>query len=253
MLRDVILAMLFLARVPLSHYWFIPMIVGLYLFIPIIGAALHRLDMKLVLIPSAALALYLFGVPLLAQLLSVAGSDVNVTSILEPGFSGGVYGVYLLSGWGVERTKQLPSVGISGIVTIILFAICVGFQYWCFSLGSSYKIWYNNLLLSLLGIALFVLFARMPNNAIVSRDLRTSQSRVTAFGAIVGPLSYYSFAVYLIHNPICMLLSPLIRDLSLIRPIQVFLLAFSVLMVSMVVAALISRIPNVGKVLLYLK
>ena len=36
--------MLFVEKLDMSHFWYMPMIVGVYLFLPIMGSALHTLD-----------------------------------------------------------------------------------------------------------------------------------------------------------------------------------------------------------------
>ena len=41
---NVLRTMLFVEKLDMSHFWYMPMIVGVYLFLPIMGSALHTLD-----------------------------------------------------------------------------------------------------------------------------------------------------------------------------------------------------------------
>ena len=70
----------------------------------------------------------------------------------------------------------------------------------------------------------------------------------------VQALSYYSFALYLIHFPVMMAVKGPLLELGIPnRALQVIVVSLVVLAVSLIFAMAIAKIPKVGKRLLYLK
>lgn len=71
------------------------------------------------------------------------------------------------------------------------------------------------------------------------------------FYKLIKVCSYYSFAIYLIHNMILNLPSFVMQKASMLQPVKVVLLWAGVLSLSLFCAVVINRIPKVGKILFY--
>jgi len=58
---------IFIENVKLSHYWYIPMILGLYMIIPMLSNMLNSTDKRLFFLPLALGFFYIFMVPFIAS------------------------------------------------------------------------------------------------------------------------------------------------------------------------------------------
>lgn len=233
--------MLFLENVGMGHMWYMPMIIGLYLFLPFIANGLRKLDdPKLLLFPLACALVLFLGIPLLSILSQSFGHGALRCEIAE-GFSGGAYGCYMLLGYCVKKFPLRDRV--KPILLATLFLLCflatVSLQIFAYSKGIFAPVWYTNGLLLAAGFFLFLLFS-------CGAALRNSR--------VISTLSYYSFALYLVHFPILMLLAPHIASLGIESHVaQVALLLSADLAISLALCIAIARIPNIGSRILYLK
>lgn len=156
------------------------------------------------------------------------------------GFVGGLYGVYLLLGLLVKRKvfSAIPSV-IVFVVGILTFVGVVALQIWLYSTGIGYSVWYSNGLLCISALCFFELFSRAVN---------------PPSGVFVRSLAKYSFAIYLVHFPIKMLISPWIGAyFGESSFVCVPVLTAVALLVSWVAVMVLAKIPFVGPRLLYIR
>ncbi|NHM16164.1 acyltransferase family protein [Eggerthellaceae bacterium zg-887] len=232
--------LLFLEPVNIGHMWYMPMILGMYLFLPFIANGLRRVnDVKVLAFPLLVVIIALFVPPLFNAVSRCFGCE-SLLSTLDAGFSGGVYGCYILLGYCVKK-GVLGSIPLRMVLILgfISFASVVLFQEFIFAKGVEIPLWYSNGILLLAGFFLFVTF---------SRGHRLKESFV------IQRLSYYSFALYLVHYPLKLLLAPVVIASGLpSHLLQTLVIAAVVLMVSLFLCALIRRIPVVGAKILYLK
>jgi len=107
------------------------------------------------------------------------------------------------------------------------------FSYWN---GIKYAVWYNNATLFVAAFSIFAFMARI---------------KAVKDNAAIKNLAICSFGIYLIHNPIIMLL---IRNVSFthssVRVIVVFAITVAI---SWSVVYCISQIRHIGKVLFFIK
>lgn len=235
--------MLFLEPVGMGHMWYMPMIIGLYLFLPFIANGLKMLDDDRALrFPLAIMVALLFVIPVLSATKQALGGSSEAT-LIDAGFSGGVYGCYMLLGYCVKKEafKAIPRwlVVVAGIAAFVLTILLQMFSY---GEGVRYNVWYNNGLLLLSGISLFELLSR----ALTLRPNRT-----------VAVLSYYSFALYLVHFPVRLLLAPIVLKWPFVEAspnfFGVLVLFVVVLAISLLLCWMVARIPKIGTKILYLK
>ena len=88
--------MLFIENVGMGHMWYMPMIIGLYLFLPFIANGLKRIDNPRLLLFPLTIACAIFFVTPVASILSQCAGEAAFKSEIAEGFSGGAYGCYML-------------------------------------------------------------------------------------------------------------------------------------------------------------
>ena len=79
-----------------TQFWYVPMIIGIYLFIPAVGIALKHLDTRYCFIIGGFTFLYIFIPPTLNPIFISMKISFQLTAILDLSFSGGRYGLYIL-------------------------------------------------------------------------------------------------------------------------------------------------------------
>ena len=221
-----------------SHMWYMPMIIGMYLSIPFVTSALKHYDVKTINNATVVFALLAFLLPFITTLLDMNGiQNVNIQYCL--GFSGGVYGIYILLGYLVKKDyfKKYSSKSMA-LLAIVSFLICVGFQYYAFLRGYNFFLWYEFPFILTGSFALFELCSRMKT--------------VKAYKGVQF-LSKYSFAVFLIHNLFRFPLLPFIVYLPFTEPVKALILWVLLVVFSYAAAVIIYRIPRLGKFVLYMR
>ncbi len=221
-----------------SHMWYMPMIIGMYLSMPFAASALKPYNPKTIRNATMVFSLLAFALPFITVLCDINGIE-NVTIQYSLGFSGGVYGIYIILGYLVKKDlfKKYSSY-LLGILTIISFLICVLFQYYAYIKGYNFFLWYEFPFILLGSFTLFELCSRIEH--------------VRAF-PFVTFLSKYSFAVFLIHNLFRIPLLPVVVQLPVPEPIKAITLWILLIIFSYLAAVIIYRIPRFGKYILYMR
>ena len=188
---QVIEDLLFVHGIKMSHVWYMPMILGMYVLIPFVANALQALDVKILLFPVGFFTLFAFGYPFFSIVNHVLGREA-LSFQMSLGFSGGVYGLYFVFGYLIKKGifKRIKNALLITISCFSLFG-CVVLQGWAYNNGYQYTIWYDCPFILFCSLALMELFSRI--------------SRVPGY-RIIRLLSKYSFAVYLVHDMIRLLL-----------------------------------------------
>ena len=221
-----------------SHMWYMPMIIGMYLSMPFVSDALEHFDSATVWRATLVFSLLAFLLPFITLVLDMQGiQNVNIQYCL--GFSGGVYGIYIILGYLVKKGqfKHFNSVKL-GLITIISFMICLLFQYYAFTKGYDFALWYEFPFVLTGSFALFELCSRM--------------GKVRAY-PLVSFLSKYSFAVFLVHNLFRLPLLPIVVQLPYTEPVKALILWVLLIILSYAAVVIIYRIPRFGKYILYMR
>ena len=229
---------LFVRQISLNHIWYLPMIIGLYLLVPFVANGLCSLDYKLLRLPIVIMFMAVMVFPVIEIIMKGVGME-TLSIKLSDGFSGGVNGLYLILGFlikkGMLKKYRVYCIGLMGVAA---FLLTVKLQLWSYQHGNAYNVWYNCGLLVICTVCIFEMFSRI---------------RITRCCKLIKVVSYYSFAIYLIHNMMLREISSMIQQIKLLQPVRVVLLWIGSLILSIFCAAIINRIPKVGKLLLYTK
>ena len=221
-----------------SHMWYMPMIIGMYLSIPFVASALKHFDDKIVFQALLVFSFLAFVMPFITAFCEIENIK-NVAIQYSLGFSGGVYGIYIILGYLVKKGmfKNIARYKL-WILTIVSFLICVLFQYYAFIKGHDFFLWYEFPFILLGSFALFELCSRKKS---------------VRFYSQVKVLSKYSFAVFLIHNLFRLPLLPVVVMFPFSEPVKAIILWILLTIFSFTAAAIIYRIPKFGKYILYMR
>ena len=220
-----------------SHMWYMPMIIGMYISIPFVASALKHFDTETINQATIVFSLLAFLLPFITIVLEMHGiQNVNIQYCL--GFSGGVYGIYIILGYLVKkgRFKKYKSRNL-GLLAVVSFIICVLFQYYAFIKGYNFVLWYEFPFVLIGSFTLFELCSRIE--------------KVRAF-SLVSFLSKYSFAVFLVHNLFRLPLLPVVVDLPYSEPVKAIILWILLIILSYIAVVIIYRIPKIGRYILYM-
>ena len=221
-----------------SHMWYMPMIIGMYLSMPFVASALKHFDVDTIYQATIVFTLLAFLLPFVTLLCKMHGLDgVAIQYCL--GFSGGIYGIYIILGYLVKKGKfkNVSSLKL-WVLSIVSFLVCILFQYYAFVINYDFFLWYEFPFILLGSFALFELCSRV---------------KTVRFYSWVTVISKYSFAVFLIHNLFRLPLLPIVVQLPFPEPVKAIILWILLIVFSFTTAAIIYRIPRFGKYILYMR
>lgn len=214
------------------------MIIGMYLSMPFVSNALEHFNPKTIYQATIVFTLLAFLLPFITTALAMHGiKNVNIQYCL--GFSGGVYGIYIILGYLVKKELfKKYSTNKMIVLAIVSFLICLLFQYYAFVKGYDFFLWYEFPFILTGSFALFELCSRMK--------------KVKAYPIVIF-LSKYSFAVFLVHNLFRLPLLPLVVQLPYSEPVKAIILWILLIIFSYIAVVIIYRIPRFGKYILYMR
>lgn len=237
-LQDFIVSIFLLKPLSLNHFWYMPMIIGMYILIPFVANALKEYDTKTILKPLIFFAVLVYLAPFLISLVKFYGIK-GLSVQISLGFSGGVYGIYMVLGYLIKKDflKKITSL-IVALILIITFIVYIFIEIFYFNHGFTIHIYYESPFVLICSICLFELISRLKK---------------VKFYATVYTLSKYSFGVFLVHNLYVRLFTHFFTKLNMNNSIKFIVLFLVVVILSYITVILISRIPKAGKYILYLK
>lgn len=99
---------LLLRHAGLSHAWYMPMIIGRYLFLPYVANVLHQVDGKLLGVFMLVVYAYCFVAPSMSLYQSVFQiyPDKLVSAQPDLSYGGNCYGLYLVLGYAIARYQD---------------------------------------------------------------------------------------------------------------------------------------------------
>lgn len=227
---------LFLRSLTLGHGWYIPMIIGTYIFLPIVSTALHSLPQKLIVSVCAVLYLYKFLVPSSNWLLPFLNQP-TITPQLDLSFGGGQYGLYFILGY--IFAKMSPSMlkefqhQIFFFLILVLFSLTVIIEMICVT-----GVWYDFFSLPIMSSLLFIRLKEIHLENLFSAN----------FLSFIRSLSLCSFGIYLLHYPLLMIFYQKLATNS--NPfILTIPLTFFTYCITFLLVYAISKISHCGQIL----
>ena len=173
---------LFINETPVAiQMWYMPMIIGLYMFIPFIANALRIADEKITLLVLSLALIYLFAVPTVNSLF-LAREWPAVSSHLDLSYIGGIYGVYMIIGYLVKKySNKIKSIKLTWLMLIAAsgLLLAVGWHYLLeIHLEYKYNTWYDSVFILVSSVATFLILIKQFGKAKSSKPLSKVASSV---------------------------------------------------------------------------
>lgn len=233
--RTLVENLLFFRQVYMSHMWYMPVIIGMYLFLPFVVNGLNHTDVRSLSVPLIVTFAAWFVVPV-ANVFLLANEKSVFSTLLDLSFSGGTYGFCIIIGCLVRKgIFDKVKTGALVFIGVLSYGFTVFMQLYSHAHGGNYNVWYNSATLILADLSIFLLLSR---------------ARFT-FGKIATNISLCAFGIFLVHNPVRMMLfryfSPASRVVKLgIGVLATFLISWGIVFIG-------SKIKGASKVLFFIK
>ena len=227
--------MLFLQDVPIGHFWYLPVILGIYIFIPYLSRMFKVMSDKEFLIPLTLVYIYIFFFPSFSYL---RGIEFDIR--LDLAFAGGFFGAHVIFGYAFHRFEERLKGYFSkfNLIAIIITSMIImtAVQIWLpYSTGKVFHLWYDFFLIPPTGMAIFLLM----------KDIK-----FTRLTNCIDNLSACSFGMYLIHMAIIMFFQKNeLLDFTNSLPTKVLTLFLLVPIIAFVSVFFLRKVPYLGKLL----
>ena len=228
--KDFILRLLFIEEPVLSHAWYLPMILKLYLLIPLIAQIVKNCKTYRT---KRWIIVCLMGINLLLQV------GYRIYPILTEIASLFLYISYMIVGVYVRQCARKPKKRISIYSGLLISIGLLGNEIFLriqYMHRQPVYLWYDNIFVIVMAIGIFVIISDLD----IHRNNR-----------IIVSLSRDSFGIYLIHNMIALSMMHLIQGWKIGLYGKMFITYMFVWGVSWVIERGIEKIPYLGSVLLY--
>lgn len=195
-LKKLLRQMLFLTVPGLSHMWYMPMIIGIYVIIPFLSKGMMCFTKKKDYILPGILSVFSFVIlPTVSVFRTEAFPGSSLTQQVDVSFLGGIYGLYVVLGYMIGKKKILEK--ISGKWIILTGLLSFGFniygQYYLYShhfYATTRLTWYTSAGIFIAGGCVFELFRRGL------QEISINQNRFVKW------IARCSFGIYLLHKPV---------------------------------------------------
>lgn len=234
--------LLFLEPSVMSHMWYMPVTLGLYIVAPFLGMILRKFSTKVISVPLAFVFVQVVLLGSVYQGLKIVMPDIQGSRLVfDMGFFGTIYGLYFVLGYFLYRKELLGKWNrwmLAGL-SVFLFVGTVIFQYVSFESGIAYNVWYDFLPLVLCMIFMFELFRRMK-----------CQNWNRVFVGFFQKISAMSLGLYFFHKPIQFLMfkTPWVEHFRGVKGLVILFVVSGLL--SLLVCEVIVRIKGLRKLLL---
>lgn len=220
------------------HMWYMPAIIGVYLFIPFVSNVLQKIDNRVLAILLCLAVFYLFVVPT-ANDLSLAYNRSPIINKVELHYLGGFCGTMIVIGQLVRRSMTWLNKHVKSwllvLITVISVYLSVAMHYLLVSiLEQDYGPWYDSIFILFASICLFILLLRLLE--------KSSQSQ------LLSMLATSVFGCYLVHYVFIYMLNHLVHDLGVGAWLQYIAVVVGPVIASVIVVLIVRKAsPSLAK------
>lgn len=227
---------LFFERYEATHFWYIPVIIGLYLFIPFVSILLSKVNSKIIFRLGLFSLLYMTIPATINPFLNVLKLNFQLSPILDLSWSGGYYGLLTLIGYLFhQKGSILKHYWLWLPIGISCFSFLLWQEYYCFTNQYAYDLWYNNTALIILCISIFAII--LPIKKVIIPKLFTW-------------ICKHTFGIYLIHNIFVDYYS---KHTTLINYHKFFYLFIIATLLSILLVWILGLNKKIGKIMILVK
>lgn len=230
-------------NIDLTHTWYMGMILAVYILIPFVAMAINSVDKKILLFPFIIFFVYEFGRGTVNAFIEFIRPEYMMNTQFVSGFSGGVWGIYLVTGYLVKKgiLKKISNIILilgfaASLVVLLVFMMTQTF----FGTISNRYVWYDNIFVFTGSLMLFELLSRIAG-------LKGTGYKLVRF------IAKYTFPIYLTHVMVMELLLPYLSGLQCAKSVKALLLTAAGLGIGLGVSKLLAMIPKAGRYITYVK
>lgn len=238
-ISTLIFNMTFLKFVDLSHMWYMPMILGIYLFIPFLAKLLEAFSKKIWIFIACIIFIYSYGGVFLDIIVRARGGDS--LNYLSPIFIGDYFGLYLILGYLVKK-DIFKNIKFRNLVCIgvLSFGSTVAVQVFACVNNLEYKLWYNFPFLLICSLTIFIALSRYENTTKIKKHI------------IWDDISQCAFGIYLVHNVILSIIRKYI-NMEIFAYDRLVILWILVFAISYIIVKMGSKNQYLGRFLFMIK
>lgn len=230
----------------LRHMWYLPTIIGIYIFIPFVSVILKSFSPKLFILPLLAGYIYIFATPT-ANIFLTGAELIPLTSKVNLAYMGANSGMYVLAGYFFKTVLEPKLQTVASKKKAMFFSLGVALlafvftgltMCWSYAHDQAITISYNNAFLPLFALGLFS-FIFLLGESIPFQKLWRS-------------VSLMSFGIFFFHYPIMLLVLEHFKEKLLImkKPLGALILFSVIFLGAYLFSACLSRfLPKVAQVL----
>ena len=163
-----------------GNMWYMPMILCVYLIIPVFSIGLKKLGNKYIFALSVIVLVGGFIIPNLNTAIDASGSGSLIDWSINHRYVFSVYLLYVLSGYWI-RTEQLKRFSNTFLWIVLLLGIAATslFQYWIYSTPSSYRLDVSDIGILIISVVVFELIRRKASSLDKLKQPVTCLSRIS--------------------------------------------------------------------------
>lgn len=232
--------MLFIDPIIFDSIWYIPMILAVYLMLPIIANAIHQLSLSVLLIPTFVVIISGMLVPFINDIFYLFGKDYQMLFSIAYYDVFSVYLPYVIVGYWIS-IGGLGKISntILRISALLVFIIIVGFQIFAYSTNINYILDYDFIGFLIVGSLLFEIIRREAFN-------------VENFSSVFEYISLRAFAIYFMHILVMTVLTKIPFIDSWFKPIQLLYFEIGSIIGSLVLISIMERSSKLKHYMLYM-
>lgn len=240
-LRGLIKTMLFVNQTTFESMWYIPMILCVYLLIPLVTMLLKKVSLRVFVIPCVLVFLSSMLLPNVNSLMQLLESDRVYTFKIYSANLFSMYFLYVLGGYWISRggLRKMKTPAVAAVFLLSFFGDCA-YQFWAYSRPMNYLLDYD-----FCGILLCSLFA--------FELLRRTADSLRRLERPIVYLSQISFGIYFVHIVIMDSVLHFVTIGSWPHPFQTIFLEAVSMVGAVAVIAVLSRIPWCKRYLFMIK
>ncbi len=240
-LKGFVLTLLFVNQQTMGSMWYMPMILCIYLLLPMVSLAVTRYEERVVLLPVTFVIVAGMVIPNINASLRMTGATTLLTYELEDSYLFSIYLAYVILGYYIGKgamAKAPKAVVVFGACAS--FAMTCGYQLWAYGKGTGYAVLYN-----FIGILLCACF--------LFEWIRRGKEPGERGRSAMAYLSKRAFGVYFIHVCILSGVCQVLSKVSLPQLVRLPLLVGVSFIGSLVLIVIFSRVKFCRKYLFLIK
>lgn len=232
---DLLQILTFTKRSVYGHMWYMPMILGMYFFLPFLSIIVKKYNLKDFLIPIIFSLIYFFIIKYINYVFIIERTNFHINGLLDLSFSGAQYGLYIILGYYIHNKNALKKVKPIFLILISLISFILNclVQVYFYKREASAIVYYDFIGVLTISTSIYLLLLKC----------KIKESKLLKY------ISINSLPIYFIHFPVLIILKNY-TNLNMNRPISVIIYYFASLLISILIIKIISRIKFIKKYLL---